>query len=195
MHLNPHLELRDKHAFLSPSSYHWLNYDPDRLKQIYLAQLRKEEGTKLHALAKELINLGVMLPSTEETLNMYVNDCIVCHMTPEQPLFYSWNCYGTADAIGLDSATLRIFDLKTGMTKANIKQLLIYAALFFLEYGQELDISPHTVETELRIYQLGKIEAAIPDPSEILQVMNHIVVCDDIINRTRGDGRSWRNEY
>jgi hypothetical protein len=30
---------------------------------------------------------------------MYVNDAIGYQMTPEQPIYYSENCVGTADAI------------------------------------------------------------------------------------------------
>lgn len=192
--LRPHKELRDKHAFLSPSSYHWLNYNEEKLEKTYLAMMRKEQGTRLHALAKELIELGVMLPETNETLNMYVNDCIICHMVPEQPLFYSWNCFGTADAIGFDGNTLRIFDLKTGVNVAKMEQLKIYAALFFLEYGNEFMIKPTDVDIELRIYQSGKVDILMPDASEVRDIMNHIVLCDDQIHRIEGE-RGWNNAY
>lgn len=195
MNFRSHSELRDKHAFLSPSSYHWLRYDAERLRKVYLAQLRKAEGTKLHALAKDLITMGVMLPQTDNTFNTYVNDCIICHMKPEQPLFYSWNCYGTADAIGLEGMTLRIFDLKTGLTKASMEQLKIYAALFFLEYGAELDLKPDMVETELRIYQSGAVTVEMPHPSEIYGVMHQIIDCDNQLNQMEGERLSWKNEF
>lgn len=61
---------------------------------------------------------------------MYVNDAIGFKMTPEQPLFYSENCFGTADAISYRNKLLRIHDLKTGLIPAHMEQLMIYAALF-----------------------------------------------------------------
>ena len=68
---------------------------------------------------------------------MYVNDAIGFRMRPEQPLFYSENCFGTADAISFDEKKkyLRIHDLKTGVGKVKLDQLLIYASLFCLEYN------------------------------------------------------------
>lgn len=60
---------------------------------------------------------------------------IVDHkMMPEQPLFYSENCFGTANAISFRKNHLQIHDLKTGAIHAHMEQLLIYAALFCLEY-------------------------------------------------------------
>lgn len=193
---NPHKELRDKHAFLSPSNYHWLKYNPEKLRSVYLSQLKKEEGTKLHALAKDLITLGVMLPNTNETLNMYVNDCIVMRMTPEQPLFYSWNCYGTADALGYDEMqTLRISDLKTGLTPASMNQLKIYAALFFLEYGTVYDVKPDMIDIELRIYQRNEVKEELAESTEIQDIMRHIIACDQLINEIGGPRILWNSEY
>ena len=80
---------------------------------------------------------------------MYVNDAIGFKLRPEQILYYSPNCFGTADAIDLRGDLLRIHDLKTGKVPAHIEQLMIYAALFCLEYG----IKPSDIDTELRIYQ------------------------------------------
>lgn len=185
-----HLELRDKHAFLSPSSYSWLKYTPEKLKTVYYNQLKKAEGTKLHAIAKELIQMGIVLPETNETLNMYVNDAIICRLRPEQPLYYSRNCYGTADSIGFDGNILRIFDLKSGETKVSMDQLKIYAALFLLEYGVELDIHPDEIEYELRIYQSRKVNIETPHGSEIRTIMNTIVDFDKIINEME-----WGDRY
>lgn len=50
---------------------------------------------------------------------MYVNDAIGYKMTPEQTLFYSENCFGTADSISYRSGLLRIHDLKTGVIPAS----------------------------------------------------------------------------
>ena len=53
----------------------------------------------------------------------------------EQALYYSDNCFGTADAISFKKNFLRIHDLKTGVTPGSMKQLLIYASMFCLEYN------------------------------------------------------------
>lgn len=70
-------------------------------------------------------------------------------MTPEQVLYYSENCFGTADAISFRNNFLRIHDLKTGVVPAHMEQLEIYAALFCLEYR----VKPMDISMELRIYQ------------------------------------------
>ena len=69
-------------------------------------------------------------------------------MTPEQILFYSDNCFGTADAIAFRGDLLRIHDLKTGAIPAHMEQLEVYAALFCLEYK----IKPADIRMELRLY-------------------------------------------
>lgn len=137
------------HAFLSPSKYHWINYDEEKLSLVYWNWLAAQRGTELHDFAKRCIELRQRLPKTKATLNMYVNDAIGFRMTPEQGLYYSPNCFGTADAISFENGFLRIHDLKTGMTKASFSQLHVYAALFCHEY----DINPMSIEGEFRIYQ------------------------------------------
>jgi hypothetical protein len=166
------------HAFLSPSKYHWLNYDEDKLDRVYYATKEAQRGTELHALAHDLIRLGVKLPSTKKTLNLYVNDAIGYRMTPEQVLFYSENCFGTADAIRFSKNLLRIHDLKTGVNEASFQQLLVYAALFCLEYR----FRPFEIETELRIYQNDQIHVLNPDPTDVFQVMEKIISFDKRIN-------------
>src|SRR5699024_10205707 len=108
---------------------------------------------------------------SKKTLNMYVNDAIGFHMTPEQVLFYSENCFGTADAISYRNGVLRIHDLKTGNVPAHIEQLMIYAGLFCLEYR----VKPKDVEFELRIYQSDDILIANPDPSQVKEICDQIV--------------------
>ena len=104
------------------------------------------KGTELHDFAAKCITLGQKLPKSQKTLNMYVNDAIGFKMVPEQPLFYSENCFGTTDAIAFRNRMLRIHDLKTGVIPAHMEQLEIYAALFCLEYK----IKPADIEMELR---------------------------------------------
>ena len=176
-----HLELEDRHAFLSASKYHWINYDEERLSDAYLKYLATQKGTELHEFACSCIRLGIKLPKTHKTLNMYVNDAIGYRMTPEQPLYYSENCFGTADAISFRKDFLRIHDLKTGTTPTSIHQLEIYAALFCLEYH----VDPNKINTELRIYQSDDIFIGSPEPDIILKIMDKIVLFDKKIDELK----------
>lgn len=178
---NNHNNLKGLHAYLGASKYHWLNYDPDKLAATYRNHMAKMRGTRLHELAAELITLGVKLPRSNKTLNMYVNDAIGYRMTPEQLLFYSENCFGTADAICFRNNLLRIHDLKTGIGPTHMEQLLIYAALFCLEYN----IKPGSIEFELRIYQNDEILVANPTAEDILPIMDKIISSDNIIKKIR----------
>lgn len=179
MHFNPHSELTGLHAFLSPSSYHWVNYDEAKLSERYKTHLAAQQGTRIHEFASEAIKLGVRLPKNGKTLNMFVNDVIGYRMESEQPLFYSFNCFGTADAISFKRNLLRIFDLKTGKTKASIMQLKVYAALFCLEYN----VRPAEIEYDLRIYQNDAIIQEDAEPTEIAHIMDRIVYFDKLINQ------------
>ena len=153
MTFNDHSRLRGQHAFLSASKYNWINYDPDKLAVVYTNFMATQKGTELHEFAAKCIELGQKLPRSKKTLNNYVNDAIGFRMTPEQVLYYSDNCFGTADAICFRDDILRIHDLKTGAIPAHMKQLLIYDALFCLEYR----IKPEKIQIENRIYQSDDI--------------------------------------
>lgn len=166
------------HAFLGASKYSWLNYDKDKLTQVYRNEKLKEKGTRLHQLACEHIQLGIKMPKSKQTLCMYVNDAIGFRMTPEQVLYFSQNCFGTADAISFEKNFLRIHDLKTGTTPASMKQLYIYAAMFCLEYNYK----PAEIEMETRIYQNDEIVIATPTVEDILPIMDQILIFDRIIN-------------
>lgn len=181
MNFNEHSKLRGCHAFLGASSYHWLNYTDEKLVTIYSNLLAKQRGTELHDFAAKAIELGIKLPRTKQTLNMYVNDAIGYRMTPEQVLYYSDNCFGTADAISFKNNFLRIHDLKTGATPAKMEQLLIYAALFCLEYR----IKPGDIEIELRIYQNDDYEFCKPTADDILPIMDKIVTFDKLIDKLK----------
>jgi len=170
MRFNTHYALADSHAFLAPSKPAWLKYDDAKLDRVFFASEAAKRGTALHDLAERLISLGQTLTKNTKTLNMYVNDAIGFHMTPEQTLVYSPNCFGKADAIGFRSEKLRIHDLKTGVTQTSFMQLMVYAALFCLEYH----IRPFEIETELRIYQNDEMKSLIPDPIDISSVMEII---------------------
>lgn len=175
MNFNSHLELKDRHAFLSASKYHWVNYDEEKVVSAYLKFLAVERGTRLHAFADEAIKLGIRMPKTRNTLNMYINDAIGYKMTPEQPLYYSENCFGTADTISFRKNVLRIHDLKSGESPASMRQLEVYTALFCLEYG----INPNTIEhIELRIYQSNEVLVHLPQREDILHIMEKIINFD-----------------
>ena len=188
MNFNMHLGLRDKHAFLSPSSYHWLNYDPQKLEARWHSVLASRRGVDLHALAHKAIELGVKLSKGEKALATYVNDAISFGMVCEQPLYYSDNCFGTPDTIGFNrrSRMLRIHDLKTGITATSEKQLEVYAAIFCLEYG----IDPFDITIELRIYQRDEIRVFRPTPERIQSIMDKIVDSDyriEMFKEARGN--------
>lgn len=183
MNFIKHSELIGQHAFLGASKYHWVNYDDDKLIQSYLSSLAVQKGTELHELAFKLIKLGVKLPRTKTTLNQYVNDAIAYRLTPEQPLYFSRNCFGTADAISFNEKDrfLRIHDLKTGVTPAHMEQLEIYAALFCLEYHKQ----PTDLGMELRIYQNNEVLIHSPQGENIESIMKTIIRFDGQIEKIR----------
>lgn len=108
MNFNKHSNLEGQHAFLGASKYHWINYSEEKVADAYAKFLATQRGTMLHAFAAQCILLGQKLPKSQKTLNMYVNDAIGYKMTPEQILYYSPNCFGTADAISFRNNMLRI---------------------------------------------------------------------------------------
>lgn len=169
------------HAFLSASKYAWLRYSDDKLMEVYRKHRAAARGTELHELAARLINAGVKLPKNGSTLSMYVNDAIGYRMTTEQLLFYSENCFGTADAISFRNNTLRIHDFKSGESPAKMDQLMIYASIFCLEY----DVNPKDIRIELRIYQSNDVEKYCPPAEEISDIMDIIKHANDIINEIR----------
>lgn len=212
MIFDKHLELEGSHAFLSPSSNAWTNYDEEKLTRVYLNRKAVEMGTKLHQFAHDAIDLNRLMPRNKDTLNMYINDAIMFKMTPEQPLIYSFNCYGTADAISYKRNVLRIHDLKTGEIEAHMKQLYIYAALFCLNYqnkvrdlrkngrtdmdiAEALDVKVSELHFEpekfndivLRIYQFNDFREEHPDPNDIRELMNIIIEQDRIIRRLNAE--------
>ena len=170
MTFNDHSRLAGQHAFLSASKYHWINYDPDKIASAYTNFMATEKGTELHEFAAKCITLGQKLPRSKKTLNNYVNDAIGFRMTPEQVLYFSENCFGTADSICFRDDILRIHDLKTGVIPAHMEQLYIYDALFCLEYR----IKPKNIQIENRIYQSDDILIANPGEEEIEPIMEKI---------------------
>jgi hypothetical protein len=183
MIFNQHSGFSTKHAFLSPSNYHWLNYTEDKLALRYDAFRAARRGTDLHTLAHNAIRLGIKLSQGNRALSSYVTDGINYRMNCEQILYYTENCFGQADTIAFRRHKLRIHDLKTGIITTSIKQLEVYAAIFCLEYN----VDPYEIEIELRIYQRDEIRAYEPPSEAIANIMDIIVDFDKQIERMKED--------
>lgn len=203
MIFNSHPELEGKHAFLGASNWRWINYTDDILEKRFYSQYAKQIGTIIHELANDLIKSRMRLRKTDGRLidlvmyknyipkgaydtndillNLlpFVNDAIGFHMESEVVLYYSRNAFGTADGISFDvlESFLRISDLKTGSTPCKIEQLIMYAALFCLEYKKD----PYKLKIELRLYQDFEILLYIPEPEEVKKFMDLIKVKDKIV--------------
>jgi len=158
--------------------HHWIRYDEEKLINVYTRKQATERGTRLHELASMLIKEKVKLPRSRVALNMFVNDAIGFRMNSEQTLFYSINAFGTADAICFRDNMLRIHDLKTGVSRVSMDQLMIYAAFFCLEYQTE----PSAINIELRIYQGDEIIVYVPESEDIKDIMDTIVQFDKTID-------------
>lgn len=210
MPYNSHSELTGKHAILSPSKQSWLNYTEDDLMRAYASSWAPQIGTSLHDFAMERIKWRLKMNKSEKNdilqhlfragipanvididqyypnLMNYVNDAIGFRLVPEVVLAYSTNCFGTTDAISereviLAERMLRIHDLKTGTTPAHMEQLMIYAALYCLEYKAK----PGDMDMELRIYQGGEIFACKPDPEDIWHIMKDIIAKNKALEQRR----------
>lgn len=180
MHFNKHLELEGLHAFLSASKYHWINYDEEKLLRVFSTAQAAARGTELHEFAANAIRLGVKLQGRNNIAN-YVNDAIGFSMEPEVILRYSRNAFGTVDAISFRRNMLRIHDLKTGDSRTSFNQLMVYVALFCLEYK----IRPSDIKIELRIYQNGEIMGFVPELDDIVHIIDRIITFDKLIEKTR----------
>lgn len=185
MHFATHSELAGRHALLSASKYHWIRYSDEKMMTFLETSLLAAFGTRLHEFAKDAIELKQKLPRSEKTLNLFVNDAIGFKMTPELVLFYSINVFGTADAVSFNERTLvlRIHDLKTGVSKASFDQLLIYAAIFCLEY----DYKPFELDIQLRIYQNDEVLEYDSETivEEVTSIMDKIVHFDRLIEQKK----------
>lgn len=210
MNFNEHSNLRGKHAAFSPSTYQWLQDDPDQAIRRYCSGFASSVGTILHGLAEDYIKFGMKMTRFDkkqvtlsllkagiptlvidrlpiddifENLMNYINDAVGFRMKPEVVLYYSDIFFGTTDAICFDEKEkmLRVHDLKTGVSPAKIDQLMIYEALFCLEYGPILHFRPEEIHSELRIYQGGDIDFCIPERDDVIMVMEHIKMLDDMM--------------
>lgn len=182
MRFRKHSRLEGQHAFLSPSSYHWINYDEEKLAFRYRALRAALEGMEQHRFAAVAIEEKSVQDDESNTVGLYINQSIQFYLVPEVVLYYSPNAFGTADAIAWRHKRLRISDLKTGVTRVSFHQLEVYAALFFLEYK----ISPFSARAiELRMYKDNGCDLYEAFPEDIQAIMDKIVRFDIIIDELR----------
>lgn len=183
MKFNNHVDLEGLHAPFGASKSSWLRYDDKKAIETYHNMRAAELGTRLHAWAAETIKLGIKQPRSNKTISAYVNDAIGFKMATEVVLFYSPYFFGTADAISFRNNVLRIHDLKTGLTPVKMEQLMVYAALFCLEYK----IKPGEIEMELRVYQNDEVLVHNATAEDILPIMDKIVHLNKLLeNLERG---------
>lgn len=181
---NNHNNLHGLHAPFSASRSSWLRYNDERAIEVYTNLKAAEMGTKLHEWAKKTIDLGIKQPKSKKTIYAYVNDAIGYRMDTEVVLFYSARFFGTADSICFRDGVLRIHDLKTGLKPVHMEQLMVYAALFCLEYK----IKPADIQIELRIYQNDMIEYHNPTAEELVPIMDKIIHFDKLLQQIDEEG-------
>lgn len=181
MNFVKHSNLEGLHAPFSASQSAWLRYDDEKALEVYKNKKAKEIGTKLHAWAKDTIDLGIKQPRSNKTLYAYVNDAIGFKMSTEVVLYYSDYFFGTADAISFRNGTLRIHDLKTG-NSGHMEQLEVYAALFCLEYK----VKPGEIKMELRLYKNDEVIVHNPTAEDILPIMDKIVSLNKLLEDANG---------
>lgn len=186
MQFNNHYKLAGLHAPFAASSSAWLRYDDDKAIEVYENRKAAEMGTKLHAWAKETIDLGIKQPRSKKTIYAYVNDAIGFKMSTEVVLYYSERFFGTADAISFRNNMLRIHDLKTGKggkIENHMEQLEIYAALFCLEYK----VKPGEIDMELRVYKNDEVLVHNPTAEDIVPIMDRIIHLNKLLAKYEGE--------
>lgn len=209
MNFNKHSNLEGLHAPFSASRPYWLGKTFEANKNAFVTAWIPTVGTVSHAFAQAMINKRIKLSKSDmkmykfyllenktqcipyfivDNLNLqnlfsnllpYINDAIGYRMTPEQILYYSDRWFGTADSIAFDKNMLRIHDLKTGRRSAKMEQLLVYAALFCLEYN----IKPGAIDMELRLYQNEDVLYHNPTAEDILPIMDQIRTQDKLFEK------------
>lgn len=210
MIFNNHSNLEGHHAILSASNYRWLNYDDEDLYRKYISSFATVVGDALHELAKDLIENRIKLSKTDKKIVLlhllkkgiprsvidmerifynfmtYVNDCIGFGMTPEVLLHYTDFCFGTTDAICFreKEKILIIHDYKSGTTPVKIEQLLIYVALFCLEYRYK----PGELDITCRIYQNNEVLVYKPEAEEIEAIIKCMIYSNKFMNKMCEEG-------
>lgn len=132
------------------------------------------------SFVKTIIFMMKQLPNEVfNNVKTYIEDAIGFRMIPEQIVYHSDYIFGTADALCFRNNTLRIHDLKTGALPAHMEQLLVYSALYCLEY----DVNPASIDFELRLYQTSGIEVFNPTTEDISPIIDQIISISKIINK------------
>lgn len=187
MIFNQHTSLEGLHAPFAASQSAWLRYDDQKAIDVYLNKKAAEMGSKLHDWAKRTIDLGIKQPRSKKTIYSYVNDAIGYKMSTEVVLYYSERFFGTADAICFRNGVLRIHDLKTGSSGKidnHMEQLMVYAALFCLEYK----VKPGEIEMELRVYKNDEVLVFNPTAEDILPIMDKIIHLNKLLQQIDKEG-------
>ena len=203
--------LDGKHAPFSASQPYWLNDDEKDIVKRFRSMYASQIGTVLHEFARKRIKYGMKLTKADkraaiidileegipksvvygldmdfifENIQNYVNDAITYRMSPEVHLYFSDNFFGTTDAIAFNEKEkkLRIADLKTGTGNPNAEQLIVYAALFCLQYNKD----PESIDIDLNFYHKTDLVEVEVAPNDISNAMNKIVTFDEIIRKERG---------
>lgn len=177
-----HSNLEGLHAPFSASQSSWLRYSDEKIIEVYKNKQAADLGTRLHAWAKETIDLGIKQPRSKKTLYAYVNDAIGFRMSTEVVLFYSDYFFGTADAISFNDGVLRIHDLKTGKVgkiESHVEQLEVYAALFCLEYK----VNPRDIVIELRVYKNDEVIYHNPSIEDVTEIMKKITHANKLLEK------------
>ena len=78
---------------------------------------------------------------------------------------------------------LRIHDYKSGSTEVKMRQLLIYASIFCLEYNMK----PKDLQMELRLYWQEEIIVNNPTVADIAPIMDKIIHDNNFINSLKGE--------
>ena len=177
MNWNSHYNIKAKgmHSFLSASKFHWINYDADKLMMSWENAEAAALGTRIHAVAAELIELGIKQKKEKKTFNLGTADAISFRKDPKTGRYF-----------------LRIHDLKTGTVPAHMEQLMIYAGYFCLEYGYK----PRDIDIELRIYQNDQVlihnafdefKEGITGYDMIEAIIKKIIAFDKLINEMKAE--------
>lgn len=154
----------------------------DNFETFLFRKYFEDENEDISYYGRQLLRSIRYLPKEVfETTKFYINDGIGYRMHTEVILMYSDIFFGTADSICFRDDCLRIHDLKTGSIPAHIDQLLIYAALFCLEYNKK----PGEINIELRIYQNGEILYHNPSVEDIVPIMDKIITNNKYLQKNK----------
>ena len=81
MQWNEHSNLEGLHATFSASQYHWINYDVEKMLQVFRSNQAKQLGTELHAHAANCIKYrtklrGITLYSLDSFMNGDIDEMV-----------------------------------------------------------------------------------------------------------------------